>query len=227
MHFVVLGILIILLVFGPKLWVQRILKKNSQHRSDLPGTGGELAIHLVERFHLEGVSIVQGASGEDYYNPEDRVISLSPENYSSRSISAVAVAAHEVGHAIQHKEQHKGFMLRQRRIRLAILIERFSAIALMITPVLFLVTRVPQSTVLTLLVGVSGMLAAVWVQFINLPVEQDASFNKALPILEEGYLTEQDIPAARTVLKAAALTYVAGALASLLNLGRWIAILRR
>ncbi len=65
------------------------------------------------------------------------------------------------------------------------------------------------------------------VQFLNLPVEMDASFNKALPILEEGYLSEKDMPAARTVLKAAALTYVAGALASIFNLARWVAILKR
>ena len=71
------------------------------------------------------------------------------------------------------------------------------------------------------------MLAVVWVQFINLPVEMDASFNKALPILEEGYLAPEDLYGARKVLKAAAMTYVAAALASLLNLGRWIAVLRR
>ncbi|WP_257264723.1 zinc metallopeptidase, partial [Endozoicomonas sp. ONNA2] len=61
----------------------------------------------------------------------------------------------------------------------------------------------------------------------SLPVEMDASFNKALPILEEGYLAKEDLPGARKVLKAAAGTYVAAALASLLNIGRWIAILRR
>ena len=97
----------------------------------------------------------------------------------------------------------------------------------MVSPVIFLLTRVPQSTLLTAVIGAIGMLAVVWVQFMNLPVENDASFNKALPILEEGYLMISDQPAARQVLKAAALTYVAAALASLLNLGRWIAVLRR
>ncbi len=220
-------ILILLLVFGPQLWVRLTLKRYSGDRSDLQGTGGELAEHLIERFRLEGVTVCQGQPGEDYYNPDEKIVSLSPGNYTGRSVTAVAVATHEVGHAIQHKEQHPGFMLRQKRIRTAIRIERFSAIALMITPVIFLLTRIPQSTLLTVVIGATGMLAVVWVQFINLPVEMDASFNKALPILEEGYLAPEDLYGARKVLKAAAMTYVAAALASLLNLGRWIAVLRR
>ncbi|MCL6268347.1 zinc metallopeptidase [Sansalvadorimonas sp. 2012CJ34-2] len=220
-------IAIILLVFGPQVWVRFTMKRFGGDRPDLQGTGGELAQHLIERFELEGVTVQKGGPGEDYYNPEDKLVSLSPENYDGRSVTAVAVSTHEVGHALQHKEQHPGFMLRQRRIKTAITIERFSAIALMISPVIFLITRVPQSTLLTVAIGASGMLAAVWVQLVNLPVEMDASFKKALPILEEGYLTEQDMHGARKVLKAAAWTYVAGAMASLLNLGRWIAILRR
>ena len=220
------ALLILTFVFGPQLWVRYVLKRHGTHRPDLRGTGGELADHLIKRFELD-VKVRMGAAGEDYYDPHERVISLSPEHYEGQSIAAVAIAAHEVGHAIQHKEEHPGFMLRQRRIRTAIAIERISAIALMISPVIFLLTRVPQSTFLTAIIGAVGMLAVVWVQFMNLPVEQDASFNKALPILEEGYLMISDQPAARQVLKAAALTYVAAALASLLNLGRWIAVLRR
>ncbi|MTI13037.1 peptidase [Sansalvadorimonas verongulae] len=220
------ALLILTLVFGPQLWVHYVLKRHSVHRSDLQGTGGELAQHLIQRFELDA-KVRMGAAGEDYYDPEKRVVSLSPEHYEGKSIAAVAVAAHEVGHAIQHKEKHPGFMRRQRRIRTAMAIERFSAIALMVSPVIFLLTRVPQSTFLTAVIGAIGMLAVVLVQFMNLPVENDASFNKALPILEEGYLMISDQPAARQVLKAAALTYVAAALASLLNLGRWIAVLRR
>ncbi len=227
MHIIVIGLAIVSLVFGPQWWIRRTLRRYGQERPDLQGTGGELAEHLIQRFELDGVKVQKGGVGEDYYNPDEKQVSLSPEYYDGRSIAAVAVATHEIGHALQHKQQHRGFMLRQKRIRLAIMIERFSAIALLVTPFLFLLTRIPQSTFLTLLIGASGMLAAIWVQFMNLPVELDASFNKAMPLLAEGYLSEQDLPAARQVLQAAAWTYVAGALAGLLNLGRWIAILRR
>ncbi|MGI9273873.1 MAG: zinc metallopeptidase [Endozoicomonas sp.] len=227
MIFVVLGILIVVLVFGPQFWVRYTLKRYGGDRPDLQGTGGELAEHLVQRFELDGVRVQKGLPGEDYYNPEEKLISLSPEIYDGRSISAVAVATHETGHALQHQEKHPGFMLRQRRIKTAMAIERFSAMALMITPFIFILTRVPHSMLLTVLIGISGMLAAVWVQFVNLPVELDASFKKAMPILAEGYVPDKDLLAAQKVLKAAALTYVAATLASLLNLGRWLAILRR
>ena len=117
------ALLVLTLVFGPQLWVRHVMKRHSAHRSDLQGTGGELAEHLIKRFELD-VKVRMGSAGDDYYDPEGRVISLSPEHYESKSIAAVAVAAHEVGHAIQHKEEHPGFMRRQRRISTAIAIER-------------------------------------------------------------------------------------------------------
>lgn len=227
MLYALLVALVPLLVFGPQFWVQSVLRRYSLHRKDLQGTGGELAEHLVERCQLEGVTVIKGREGEDYYDPVERKISLSPRHYDGQSISAVAVAAHETGHAIQHQEGHPDFMLRQKRIRTALAIERFSAMALLVTPFIFAITRVPHSMLLTVLIGVAGMLANIWVQLKNLPVEMDASFNKALPILAEGYISDADLIGARKVLKAAAHTYVAAALASMLNLGRWLMILRR
>ncbi|MDD7805831.1 MAG: zinc metallopeptidase [Endozoicomonas sp. (ex Botrylloides leachii)] len=223
-----LSVLAILgITFGPQLWVRYTLKQNRVERPELQGTGGELAIHLIKRFGLKGVTVIEGRDWEDYYDPDTRTVSLSPSHYWKKSISAVAVATHEIGHAIQHKEGHAGFMKRQRRIKQAILIERISALVLMMTPLLFLITRIPQSTLLTVTIGAVGLLTSLWVQCINLPIEFDASFNKALPILADGYLSEEDVYAAQKVLKAAALTYVASALACLLNIGRWIMIFRR
>lgn len=227
MIYVLLLLLILVLVFGPRYWIQTTLKRYGSPRKDLQGTGGELAQHLIERFNLDGVEVVRGGDGEDYYDPEAKKISLSPQHYDGQSIAAVAVAAHETGHALQHKEEHPEFMLRQKRIRTAMVIERFSAMALLITPLIFALTRVPHAMLLTALIGITGMLANIWVQMKNLPIEMDASFNKALPILEGDYLQQSDLVGARKVLKAAAYTYVAAAFASLLNLGRWLMILRR
>jgi Zn-dependent membrane protease YugP len=79
-----------------------------------------------------------------------------------------------------------------------------------------------------LLIGVLSMALGTIVHLVTLPVELDASYGKALPLLKEGnYLHEGDLRHAQRILKAAALTYVAGSLASLLNLGRWLAVLRR
>ncbi len=91
-----------------------------------------------------------------------------------------------------------------------------------------LIARVPQASLGILLLAVASMALGTLVHLVTLPVELDASYGKALPILEQGnYLQDGDLPHARRILKAAALTYVAGSLASLLNLGRWIAVLRR
>ena len=227
MLFAVLGLMFLALAWFPQWWVKRTLSKHNKHRSDLDGTGGELALHLIKRFELEGVSVIKGRPGEDFYDPDTLTVSLSPDNYDGQSLSAVAVATHEVSHALQHKQRDKGFILRKRRVQTAMRIERFSAIAMIATPLLTLLTRVPHTGLITLALGLSGMLAASWVQLLTLPVEMDASFNRALPILKQGYLKHEDIPAVQDVLKAAALTYVAATLASLLNVGRWIAILRR
>jgi Zn-dependent membrane protease YugP len=78
-----------------------------------------------------------------------------------------------------------------------------------------------------LLVAVASMFLAVLVHIVTLPVEWHASFRRALPLLQEGYLKPDDMPAARQILRAAAWTYVAASLSSLLNMARWIAILRR
>ena len=99
---------------------------------------------------------------------------------------------------------------------------------LVAAPAVFVLTRVPQASALTLLIGVLSMALGTLVHLVTLPVEFDASYGKALPILKEGnYLHDGDLEHAEKILKAAALTYVAGSLASLLNLGRWIAVFRR
>ena len=89
------------LIYGPFIWVKYVLWRHSKHIETMPGTGGELAKHLVERFELDGVSIQKGGKDENFYAPDKKLISLSPDIYDGKSLTAVSVAAHEVGHAIQ------------------------------------------------------------------------------------------------------------------------------
>ena len=98
---------------------------------------------------------------------------------------------------------------------------------MLLIPVAALVTRSPAAGLLVFLIGFGSLFLTTLVHLVTLPVELDASFNKALPILAEGYLEKRELPAARRILRAAALTYLAGSLASLLNLGRWLVLLRR
>ena len=191
------------------------------------GSGAELARHLLNRFDLEAVAVEETPQG-DHYDPAAKAVRLSPGNYSGHSLTAITVAAHEVGHAIQDARGESLFRSRQSLAKAAFIAERTAGILLIAAPVVFVLTRIPQASALTLGIAVMSMALGTIVHLVTLPVEFDASFRKALPILEEGdYLLEGDLPHAEKILRAAALTYVAGSLASLLNLGRWIAVLRR
>ena len=216
-------------VFLPSVWVKQVLGKYSEpaDRYRQRGSGAELARHLLDRFDLADVKVEETAAG-DHYDPQAKAVRLTAGNFSGYSLTAITVAAHEVGHAIQDARGEALFKTRQRLVSAAIKGERVAGIMLMAAPVLLAVTRLPQLSAGLLLIGVGSMALGTVVHFVTLPVELDASYGKALPILKEGnYLHDGDLRHAEKILKAAALTYVAGSLASLLNLGRWLAVLRR
>jgi len=221
-------LLVLIIFFAPQWWVRYTFRRYKTPRADFPGTGGELAQHLIERFALTEVKVEQTKEGDDHYDPVAKMVRLSPSHYSIKSLTAIAVAAHEVGHAIQHHRQEPLLSLRSRLAIVAHTLQRIAAGMLIALPVLTLLTRSPGLGLLMLVMGITSMGSAVLLHLITLPVEIDASFNKALPILREGnYINAADEQAARRILRAAALTYVAGAMASILNLWRWLALLRR
>jgi Zn-dependent membrane protease YugP len=218
-------ILLLGLVFGPSIWVKHVFKKHSAKRPDLPGTGGELARHLLDEARLTDVKVETTADG-DHYDPGSRAVRLSPENYDGRSVTAVAVAAHEVSHAVQHARGEPAFARRVELVRNLTWIERVATAVVLLAPVGFIFLKSPVMFAVHALAAAALMGIGVVVHFVTLPVEFDASFAKALPVLEQGrYLSDGDMPAARTVLKAAAYTYVAAALATLLNIARWFRFL--
>ena len=219
-------IFIALLVYGPFLWVKFVLWRHSKEMAQMPGTGGELARHLVERFELDGVQVVKGQPDKDHYNPAVKIVSLSPRVFDGKSLTAVAVAAHEVGHAIQFVRNEPISQLRAKYLGKAFAIKRFGTGILIVFPVITLIFKMPYIMLLGIAVGVITMLASVLMYVAILPEEYDASFNKALPILKEGYVPQEYYPAVRQVLRAAAFTYVAGALADVLRLWRWLRVVR-
>jgi len=227
MHFVLLFLLIFLLLFGPQFWARYTFKKHATPLDRLQGTGGELARHLLDRFGMADVGVEKTKPGGDHYDPESQMVRLSPDNYDQKSLTAVAVAAHEVGHAIQHHKNESKFALRSRLVIAAHTAQRIGAGAMLVIPLVILITHAPSSGMLIFAIGLLGMGSAALVHLVTLPVELDASFGKAMPILKEGYISKQDEAAVNSVLKAAALTYVAASLASLLNIGRWLVLLRR
>ena len=226
--FLSIGLLILLaLIFGPSLWVKFVMKRYSKENPEMPGTGGELAKHLIERFTLKDVKVEVTELG-DHYDPVEKKVRLLREHYESKSLTAVAIAAHEVGHAIQDQQGDKRLVTRTKMIPVADKVARWSAAIISLSPVIGIITRHPMPFSLVLLLGLSGFIARMMVHAVTLPIEFDASFAKALPVLREGgYVSKSDEDAVSRILRAAALTYVSAALADILNLGRWIAILLR
>jgi Zn-dependent membrane protease YugP len=223
---IALIILVLAAVFAPQLWARYILKRFSRQRDEIPGTGGELAIHLIENSKLEGVTVERIPQG-DHYDPIEKVVRLSESVYDGKSLTAVVVAAHEVGHAIQDKFDYAPLKLRTHLVRLTAISERVGAMILIALPFITALTRIPATGVLMLVSGIAVLLVPVAVHLVTLPVEFDASFKRALPILALGYVPRDELPAARRLLTACALTYVAASLSAILNFWRWIAFLRR
>jgi Zn-dependent membrane protease YugP len=219
-------IVFLVVVYGPSLWVRYVLNKYSTPIDHMPGTGAELATHLIERFKLDDVKVMCGAAGENYYSPEEKVVCLSPDVFEGKSLTAVAVAAHEVGHAIQFNNDEPVTKLRQRYLSKALLIKRVGSMILMSIPIFTLVLKSPVIMFIGVSVGLLTMLSSVFMYAAILPEEYDASYKKALPILAQGYLPKEHMPAARQILKACALTYVAAALADVLSLWRWFRMIR-
>ena len=224
----VIGVLIVIaLIFGPTLWVKFVMRKYSSEKPEMPGTGGELAKHLIERFSLNDVKVEVTELG-DHYDPIEKKVRLSKENYESKSLTAIAIAAHEVGHAIQDQQGDRRLAIRTKMVPIIDKVARLSAVIISLSPIIGIITRHPMPFSLLLLLGLSGFIARMMVHAVTLPIEFDASFSKALPLLREGeYISQSNEKAVGHVLRAAALTYVSAALADILNLGRWIVILLR
>ncbi len=220
-------LLILVLVFGPGIWVKRVLARYSEPADRYSGTGAELARHLLDVHGLDTVQVESTEAG-DHYDPDAKAVRLAPERFDGRSLTAITVAAHEVGHALQDHENYTPLRLRSRLVKAMRGVERVGAGVLIVSPFLGALTRVPAIGLITFAAGLLTLGSAALVHFVTLPTEFDASFARALPMLDKhNVLKPVDRPHAKKLLRAAALTYVAASLMSLLNVARWLAILRR
>lgn len=225
--YLIIIVALIALILGPGIWVQRVLKKYSEPDDRYAGTGASLARHLLDKHGLQSVS-VEATDAGDHYDPVAKVVRLSPDKHDGRSLTAITVAAHEVGHAIQDHTHYRPLKWRTRLVRGSRTLEKIGAGVLILSPFLGVMTGVPVLGVFTFLGGMLALGTSAIIHFVTLPTEFDASFNRALPMLDDHKILKTvDRPHARRLLTAAALTYVSASLMSLLNIARWIAILRR
>ncbi|PLR92547.1 zinc metallopeptidase [Bacillus sp. T33-2] len=212
---------VIFIAFGVSIWAQFRVKGNFNRWAQVPSrtgyTGAEVARRILDENGLGNVPIqvVRGMLS-DHYDPVSRVVRLSEAVYYGRSIASISVAAHEVGHAIQHKQSYGALTLRHRLFPVA-------NIASGIAPFLFLGGMLMQQ--LSLIgVGILFFSAAVAFQLITLPVEFNASSRARNLMLAQGLLYNDEEHGVKKVLNAAALTYVAAVLISLLELVKFVMI---
>lgn len=227
MIYFVLIVLLLTMIIGPSYWVKHTMAKYREPNDRYPHDGAQLARLLLDEAGLPQIGVEITEQG-DHYDPVEKVVRLTPDNFNGRSLTAITVAAHEVGHAIQDRDTYLPLALRTKLVRLAMPAEKVGAGILMLTPVIMAVFRIPSAGLLFLAGGLLTLGTATLVHLLTLPMELNASFSRALPLLKRRQiLLNGDEPHARRILKAAAWTYIAASLTTLLNIARWLAILRR
>jgi Zn-dependent membrane protease YugP len=224
MHMIIILLLLFGLLYGPSLWVRQIMNRH-RRGEEFSFSGSELAERLLKELKIEDVRVETTPHG-DHYDPQEKRVRLNPRNHQGRNLTAITIAAHEVGHALQHARGERPFQARQDLVLWSMKIQRIGGFIMLAAPFMAILTRHPVPPLILFLVGLATLGSAALVHFLTLPVELDASFNKALPLLK-GIVPKEREPAARGILKAAAYTYVAGSLASLLNVWRWFRLMRR
>lgn len=227
MPYLIIILVLLALMLGPSLWVGRVMRRYSEPADRYPNSGGEIARRLLDEVGLQEVGAEITDKG-DHYDPVQRMVRLSPQNFQGHSLTAITIAAHEVGHAVQHANGYMPLIWRTRLVRWISPVEKTGAALLMATPLIIGVTRAPVAGLLMMLGGLLTLGSGVVMHLLTLPTEFDASFGRAMPLLKKlNVLGVPDEPHARRLLRAAALTYVSASLMSLFNVARWWAILRR
>lgn len=198
--------------------VKTTFNKYAQYRSMSGMTGAQAAEQILRAAGIYDVT-VQHIAGNltDHYHPGKKTLNLSDSVYNSTSVAAIGVAAHECGHAIQHQQGYFPLNLRTAIVPVANI---GSSLAWPLILIGLLFSRSTGS--LLIQIGILCFSFAVLFQLVTLPVEFNAS-SRALAMLgKQGILSESELPYTKKVLGAAALTYVAGAAASLLQLLRLV-----
>ncbi|MDY7221534.1 zinc metallopeptidase [Halalkalibacterium halodurans] len=216
--------ILIFAALGLALWAQSKVKGNFQKWSRVAAssnaTGAQVARFILNKEGLHHVKVERSKSGtlSDHYDPRAKTVRLSDPVYQGHSISALAVAAHEVGHAIQDQHNYSMLVIRHRLFPIA-------SIGSQLAPWLFIAGFLLE---MTNLIGVGIILfsGAVLFQVVTLPVEFDASRRAKDKLLQLGLIQSREEKGIGQVLNAAALTYVASTLMAVLQLIKFIMIFR-
>lgn len=218
MSFLIYFILILIIPIFAQMKVRNAYSKYSKVPASNGYTGAEVARKILDENGLYSVKIEETHGVlSDHYDPTAKVVRLSSDIYHGHSLAGTAVAAHEVGHAIQDKEGYTFMRIRHKLVPVANIGSNFSWI-LIIAGMIFSIYNLA-------LLGVLFMAAAVLFQFVTLPVEFNASSRAMKQVVALGVIDAGEERETKKVLDAAALTYVAAAAVALLELLRFVLML--
>lgn len=209
------------LLFAPRLWVNQVLKRHHRIDDTLPDTGHGVARKLLDSHQLQAVRVEVTDIG-DHYDPQAHAVRLGRDNYHRTSLTAVTTAAHEVAHAIQHATGYPPFEWRARLVKVARVTGQAGTVLLLAVPAASLVTRRALPPMLIGNAALAMLGTGMAAQLSALPTEIDASFRRALPMLEAGIIDGESIKGARQILLACSLTYLTSSLIGVINIWPWL-----
>ena len=200
----------------PKFWLSNAMKKNDEELIDMPFTAEEFGQLILKENKLFDVKIEE-TDQVDHYDLNDKTVRVQQGRLAKKSLTSLTIVCHEIGHAIQHNEEYGPLVRRTSLVERTQWISKFGGVILYSGLPLILATGSFGLIKVCLILVLISVLLGVFIHLITLDVEVDASFKRAMPILEEKIPTEYHSQC-KNVLQAAAYTYVIGALTSFLSL---------
>ena len=208
--------LFFIITFAPIVWVNYVFKKNDKILPNMPFDAYEFGEQLIKELKLNNVRIEKTLIG-DHYDLDEKKVKVHEDRFKRKSLTSISVICHEIGHAIQHSEDYSPLITRTKLVKNTQWINKISMYLIYVGfPVIFATGLLSLIKVCVLLILLSA-LTSVIVHLITLEVEFDASFNKAYPIIKQK-IPEVYHDSCRSVLRAAAFTYVVGVFKNLISL---------
>lgn len=209
------------LLFGPKVWVRKVLNRHHHDDVSLAGTGGDVARTLLDRHGLQAVRVEITDIG-DHYDPQTRAVRLTRDKFDRKTLTAVTTAAHEVGHALQHANDYGPFVWRTQLANLSRVTAELGSVLLLTVPIAAISSRQPLPPIAIGATAIAIIGVGVAAQLAALPTEINASFGRALPMLRNGCISKEQVGDASNILTACSFTYVASSLLGILTIWPWL-----
>ena len=215
MHMTIL-VIFLLISFVPVLWVNYVFKKNDTILPNMPFDAYEFGENIIKELKLKNVSIEKTLIG-DHYDLVEKKIKVHQDRFKRKSLTSISIMCHEIGHAIQHAQNYSPLITRTKLMKNTQWINKISMGIIYIGFPLIFATGSFSLIKFSALIILLSTLIGVIIHLITLEVELDASFNRAFPIIKKK-IPEVYHNSCRSVLRAAAFTYVVGVFKNLISL---------